>query len=169
MNINRTLLTAILPFAVALAATSADAAGKTMLMSGVTCQAATGTQGTCLDGSVFGVNNVCATDVAVDCPIVAPFETGAATTVGSFGINAFDRSSSSDVSCDVQKLASDGSVLYTKNLKTSGNSLPLQSQSFTPTPLSTLVSGTWKMRCIIPGVTGSGVSHVSTYSFATVN
>ena len=105
----------------ALASASADAADRYFPHSGVQCQQADHLANNITDRTQYGIHNTSLTDgVTVECPLNTS-ELASNDLVLGFGIQAYDRSSSADLSCDVQRIDGNGNVTYTANLTTSGS------------------------------------------------
>lgn len=159
------LLITALPLVVALASASASA-NRMHDQSGVGCISASGTM-TNLERSQYGVHNPSSTDgLTVECPVFADAPSTGAPTATVFGIDAYDRNSSLDVSCDLQRTAGNGNVTYTTHLQTSGSSAAVQGLTVLPN-VSSL--GIWHLRCWLPQATSDGFSHVVNYGLVTTD
>jgi hypothetical protein len=153
------LLVAALPVAIALASASASAdAGTKFSYSGIGCQSAVGAQSSCLDRTQYGTHNTCGFDVILECPVDTSFVMGTAT---AFGMQAYDRNSSTDVNCDLQQVDASGNISFTANIKTSASGAGVMSPFLGS--LGPLLGGAWRLRCTLPAVTGGGFSHLVSY------
>lgn len=157
----KTSLLLALPFGLALLA--APASARTYVYSGVTCQAAFPGQVGCIENTQFGVHNVCGTIVPVECPLDSGFP-GVGPNVTFVSFTGYDRSTLSDVSCQVQKVNSDGGVLFTSTIATTGSAAGSQLRTTFP---GVSQNGFWRMRCNLPAVQGGQFSHVTTISMLT--
>lgn len=100
------LLAAVLPATIALASTSAKA--EVLAYSGAGCQPTAAAQ-SCVDRTQYGTHNTCSFDIVLECPIDISFKSGTSLanvtgTVTTFAMQAYDRSASADVSCDLQRV-----------------------------------------------------------------
>jgi hypothetical protein len=156
----RSLLLA-LPFGLALL--SAPASARTYMYPGAVCQAALPSQVGCIENTQFGVHNVCGSIATVECPLDSGF-LGLGATVSFVSFTGYDRSTLSNVSCQVQKVNSDGGVLFTSTISTTGSGAGSQLLSTFP---NISENGFWRMRCSIPAVQAGQFSHVATLSMLT--
>lgn len=156
------LLGLALPIAAALVANSADAA-RHYPTSGVACEAITGQQG-CLDRAQYGIHNTCGFQVTVECPVSPSLNTSGQPIVSIFGLTGYDRSASTDVNCDLQRIDGNGNITYTANLKTTGSAAGAQGPVVSP---NTIVQGAWRLRCAMPAVSSGNFSHLVSYSMIT--
>jgi len=148
------LLVALLPLSLAVIPSSA--AGRSFVNPGALCAPAVASSASCLTYNQFGVSNGCSTTQTVECPLPVSYP-GAGATVNQSFYDGYDRNSSSDVSCSLQKTDFAGNILFSSTANTSGSAAGVQQPTFS---VSTSVVGYWRLRCSIPGATGSGVSHV---------
>jgi hypothetical protein len=143
---------------------SAPASARFYVYSGVGCRAAVPSQVGCIESSQFGVQNACSSPVAVECPLDAG--SGVDDPIVTFvSFTGYDRSTVADVSCQVQKVSADGSLLFGKTIKTEPVNGTGAQQPITFPNIGQ--SGSWRMRCSIPGVQAGQFSHVTSMSMLT--
>jgi len=159
------LLGVVLPLAVALVASSADAS-RNYSTSGVACSAAIPIQSQllCLERNQYGIQNHCASPVTVECPINPSFNSAGQPVVSAFGFSGYDRSASSDVNCDLQRIDANATITYTANLTTTGSGAAVQGPLIAP---NTIVQGVWRLRCALPAISGTNFSHLVSYGMVT--
>ena len=153
-------------FLVASALISSKASARIFTFHGTVCQP--------INGSIFGaeytqfgVHNVSGAPITVECPFPLTGPTGSTPTITGASTFAYDRSTTADVSCDLQKVAFDGSLVLSINAHTTGGGpgSGFQGMSYA-IPAGTLESGYWRIRCTIPAVQSGAFSHV-TATFVT--
>lgn len=158
------MLVIALPLVVALASASA-AASRVYPHSGVGCVQAVGSQNS-IDRTQYGVHNTSSSSaVTVECPVNPSYVSSAQPVVSIFGVQAYDRNPSADVSCDLQRVDGNGNVSYTTNLHTSNSGAGVQ--GLVVSPSGVIVSGTWRLRCSVPAAVSGNFSHVTSYSMIT--
>jgi len=156
------LLVVALPLVVALASPSADAALRSFEHSGVQCQQADHLASSITDRTQFGIHNTSLTDgVTVECPLnTSPL--GSNAPVSTIGIDAYDRSPSADISCDVQRITGTGNISYTIHLQTNLSQSAVQGLAVAPSGV--IIDGTWRLRCWIPPAPSAGwFNHIVSY------
>jgi len=112
-----------------------------------------------IDYNQFGSFNIAATTGTVSCGT----GTQILATVNTVSIIAYDRNSSTNVSCTVMLTDIFGNSLFTQNKTTTGNSAGSQTLNYTPG----VGTHTVYVRCDIPAVTASGNSVVASYRIIT--
>jgi hypothetical protein len=153
---NKSLLLS-LPLGLALFAIPASA--RTHLYHGSSCQPGPPGHAGCLTNGQFGVQNNCTSIVTVECPLDSSFP-GVGPNVTFVSFTGYDRSTISDVSCQVQKTDDSGNLLFTSTIATSGSGAGSQLRTTFP---GVAQNGYWRMRCSIPAVQGGQVSHLASY------
>ena len=146
-----------------LAAPAAFARAHTY--SGTICQPVPASV-SCIEYSQFGVNNTCSTTQTVECPLPIDYS-NAATTIFNVYVVAYDRSTTSNVSCTLQKTNTDGLWTYSANATTFNGGANSSSQFINFFP-NVSVDGFWHVRCTLPGVQTAGqFSHITNLLFGT--
>lgn len=150
-------IAAIVPLGLALIASSSDA--RTFTFPQTVCQPVLGSAG-CIEYDNYGAHNVCGGTATVECPLSLSYPTSGSFNVTSSAYFAYDRNTTSNVSCTLQRTDFSGAVLFSTTVSTSGGGpgTGLQTGTFT---VSQSINGYWRMRCDIPGVQSGWVSHVS--------
>jgi hypothetical protein len=157
------LLGMVLPLAIALVPSSADAS-RHYSTSGVACEGAFAGQQSCLTRNQYGIQNICGSEVTVECPVNPSVNTAGQPVVSFFGFQGYDRNPSTDVNCDLQRIDANGGITYTANIKTSGSAAGTQGLLISP---NTIVQGVWRLRCAMPAVSSGNFSHLVSYGMVT--
>jgi hypothetical protein len=153
------LLLAALPIALALPASQAF--GRTFVIPGTVCQPIPSSAG-CIDYTQFGVHNTCGSTATVECPMASSY-VGSPSVYQAYFV-AYDRNTSTNVSCTLQRSDYTGAVLYSATLSTSGSSASAMIRTFFP---NVPQSAFWRMRCTIPAVQSGQVSHITNLLLGT--
>lgn len=168
------LLVAVVPFAVALATTSADASVRGFTQSGVGCLATAWTQP---DGSVvsqelsldrdqWGVHsNRTDRSVDVECPINISFITSSQPNIVAVGIIGYDRNPSTDLTCVVERRDGQGNITYSAGLSTHDSGPGFKQDIVSPSGVG--VQGYWTLHCSLPAVSNGNISHLTNYYLQT--
>jgi hypothetical protein len=106
----------------------------------------------------FGVHNVSTSTATVQCPFVNAFS--GALIITEVDVTVYDRNPSADVSCTLRGIALDGTSVWEVTRSSTGSGPGHQLLVFRPNQRTL---GTLNMTCAIPGVTNSGLSHLTTY------
>lgn len=112
----------------------------------------------CIEYSQYGVHNVCTGTATVECPLPTSKPSSGSINVTQAAVFAYDRNTSTNVSCSVQRTDYQGSLLYSTTLSTSGSGSGVQAKYATFTQSH---DGYWRMRCSIPAVQSGNLSHVA--------
>jgi hypothetical protein len=117
-------------------------------VSGAICQEEKlGATASCVEYRKDGVLNACTHPISVRCPITTLQSTNT-QKVTRVSFSGIDVDTQYDLSCYVQNIAWNGSVLYSSgNLSTYGNSYYAQSQTVYP---YVEMRGFWQLACSIP-------------------
>jgi hypothetical protein len=153
------LIAATLPIGLALA--SSQALGRTHINTGTVCQPIAGS--TCITYSQHGVGNNCSSEQTVECPLVHSFG-GAPTTTQVYYVG-YDRHSTANISCALQRTDSDGNVLFTSTKNTSGEAIA--SKMVVWLNLNQPQGFWWRLRCAIPAVEAGEFSHLTSIVMLT--
>ena len=154
------LLAAMLPAALGLAA---PVSARTFYYPGTVCQPTAGA-GTCIDFDQYGAHNNCSTAVSVECAL--PITTSGSPSVWQMYYTGYDRSTTANVNCQLQKTTAEGNVTYSTNVNTSNGGLNSGAQfpiAFPNVP----ADGFWRLRCSIPGLNAGQASHVTNLLLST--
>lgn len=139
---------------------SSQASARSFLIHGTVCQPVQGSGG-CIEYSQYGAHNVCSSTATVECPLPIDEPNSGLPNVYQLYFTGYDRNTSSDVSCFVQKSDFSGNVTYNATAATGGGGVGSGIQSPIVFP-NVSADGWWRLRCTIPGVQTAGwFSHVT--------
>ena len=158
------LVLATLTVGVALA--SSQAFARTVLIPGTVCQPIQGAQG-CVEYSQYGTHNICATTITVECPLPAS-EPNASPHPSVYQVyyTAYDRHTTQNVSCTIQKTDTSGNSTYSATASTGGGGVGSGVQFPIVFP-NVGQDGWWRLSCTIPGVQAGWFSHVTNILLGT--
>ena len=142
-------------------------AGPATYLPGTVCRLATASLANCAEYTQYGIQNNCSGGITVECPL--PITSNAPAPGAWFATYyAYDRSTTSDVSCTIQKTDGAGVVVFQSSMNTGGGGagsgvqnpiFSLSGQSF---------DGWWRLRCWLPGVQTAGwPSHITNITIAS--
>ena len=141
-------------------ALSGSAFARRLTFHGTMCQPVSGNT-TSVDYSVFGINNTSAGTVTIECPMPISYSTTAIPTIIDVAGEAYDRNTTSDVICTVQKLDAVGTVLASAVGQTHNGGPGSSAQNFGFGVVSGVaVDGYWRMRCTLPAVQSGAFCHL---------
>jgi len=147
----------VLPLGLAL--TSSDAlASRSFRYPGAVCQPVQGSAG-CVEYSQYGVHNTCGSTATVECALPIDTTTSTIINVDYWSLALYDRNTSTNVSCTLNKVYIDGSIQYTTTLTSSGSSASNIYLTVGP-GLAQNGNYTWRARCTIPAVQSGNFSHI---------
>lgn len=150
------IIGAIVPLCFALV--SSQAVARTFVTPQTVCQPTSGFTG-CINYDQFGAHNTCGVVATVECPLPISYPV-ATPTVNTVGVFSYDRSTTTNVSCTLQRTDFAGNVLYTSTQSTAGGGpgTGVQTNTFSP---AVSASGYWRLRCSVPAVNAGNFSHIS--------
>jgi hypothetical protein len=131
----------------------------THTFGGGSCQPVYPSDAASIHRNGWGVANTSSTtNIQVECPLNAQFSTTSAPNVVQIGINAYDRSTTSDIRCTFERTDSSSNIYWSGTISTSGYGSAVQ-QSWTSVTVSE--ANWWVARCTIPAYSASnGTSHL---------
>lgn len=136
---------------------------RTFARHGTFCQATSS-----IGYSQFGAHNTAATAQSFECPFNLSYSEGANPTVTQAFTTVYDRSTTADVVCDLQKMDFSGNPLMTVTARSIGGGPGSASQTLNYTiPPSTFVAGFWRVRCTVPPPQSGAFSHVASSAMIT--
>lgn len=140
---------------------SSQASARTTLVHGSVCQPVQGSGG-CIEYSNYGVHNICSGTATVECPFPTDERNSSPLpNVYQVYYTAYDRHTSSNINCTIQKVGFDGNASYSAPANTGGGGVGSGIQSPIVFP-NVSQDGWWRMRCTIPGVQTAGwFSHIT--------
>lgn len=146
-----------------LALASSQASARTFVIPGTICGPVLGSA-SCIEYGQYGAQNNCASVATVECPLPSDYANAGATNVYQTYFVAYDRNSgntsTTNVSCTLQKTDFEGTLLYTASLSTSNGGAGSGSQIRTFFP-NVSQGGFWRMRCSLPAVQAGAISHLT--------
>lgn len=162
----RRLGVAVLALAPTLSAGPASA--LEFLESMTSCQAGAGTATFALDYSQFGVANVSSSAVSVECPLNLSDLNPRNNVVTLARTVVFDRSTTSDIACDLQFTDFSGRAVFTTSVHSTGGGPGSGPQELTyPFSVFPFAVAYWRVHCTIPPVESGAFSHVVSTALGT--
>ena len=121
--------------------------------------------------SQYGIQNDSASEITeVDCPIPISTVSPGADVITAAYMTVYDRSTTANVSCSLQRAFGEGTVSYSVSANTAGcgPGTGPQDLHFTITG-APFADGYWRVHCTIPGAESGWVSHVTSITVTTTN
>jgi hypothetical protein len=159
------IMLAFLPLALVLV--PAQALARAYTFPGSVCQPVASSAG-CVDYSVYGVNNICAASIVVECPLSISTLNISNTTVSLARYFAYDRNTTLNLSCTLERSFFSGEPVFSAVASTVGGGAGSDVQTITFTSaVGQGATGYWHARCSIPGSQSGAFSYLSSIYIAT--
>jgi hypothetical protein len=165
------LFTVTMLLGVSTMMSNAAFADRTVWVHGTACQVSSGFAGS-FSYSNYGIQNDGASQITVECPLPLSTDPTAINFLQSAYITVYDRSTTANVSCSLQRSDTNGDVSFSTSVNTTGcgpgtgpQTLQFTIASYPPVYAD---YGYWRVQCTIPGVESNWHSHVTTIKFTMI-
>jgi hypothetical protein len=131
-------------------------ANRVFLFSGTTCQPAN--SNTFLEYSQFGVDNASTQPAVIECPLPLSYLVDGTHVISVSGM-AYDRNTTSNVTCTLQSADAAGNITGTFSAQTNAGGPGSAAQPLPFSGVTGLASDYWRIRCTLPVPQSLALSH----------